>query len=332
MDWTDLTITIPVSQADAAAAIAEMATSRGLYIEDYSTLEDDLKLFGPVEIIDDELLSKDRDTAKIHVYVSPEENPAEYRLFLEEKLGAAGVSFTIGQDEIKEEDWANNWKQFFKPMNVGRRLRLIPTWELDEDGRSPEGIKAKAEGRKRLVIDPGMAFGSGQHETTRLCLTLLEEYVREGIRMLDVGCGSGILAIAGLLLGAESAVGVDIDPLSVKIAGENAVINGVRERLTLAEGDLASKVSGRFSLITANIVADVIIRLLPDAAGLLEDGGAIIVSGIIDTRLADVETCAAGCGLSFSKILTERGWCAGVLTKKQEAGRPLPGTSGEADI
>ena len=317
MDWTDLTVNIPASQVDTAASVAEMATSRGLYIEDYSTLEDDLKLFGPVEIIDEELLARDRDTARIHVYVSPEENPSEYRLFLEEKLTAAGVEFTIDSDEVSEEDWANNWKQFFKPVNIGRRIRLIPSWELDADSSSPEGQAALAEGRRRLVIDPGMAFGSGQHETTRLCLTLLEDYARQGVKMLDVGCGSGILAIAGLLLGADSAVGVDIDPLSVKIAGENAAINGITDRLRLIEGDLASKVSGKFALITANIVADVIIRLLPDAAMLLEDGGAIIVSGIIDGRLPDVEACAAECGLSFARVLTDRGWCAGVLTGRQ---------------
>ena len=316
MDWTDLVINVPAPQVDAAAAVAEMATSRGLYIEDYSTLEEDLKLFGPVEIVDEELLSKDRSSAGIHVYVSPEENPAEYRLFLEEKLAAAGISFTISSGEVREEDWANNWKQFFKPVNIGRRLRLVPTWELPADRCSTEGTKAAAEGRRELVIDPGMAFGSGQHETTRLCLTLLEERVRPGVKMLDVGCGSGILAIAGLLLGAESATGVDIDPLSVKIAGENAEINGVCGRLTLIEGDLASKVAGRFSLITANIVADVIIRLLPDAARLLEDGGVMIVSGIIEARLADVEAKAAECGLSFSEVLTDRGWCAGVLAKK----------------
>ena len=284
MDWTDLVIKVDVAELDAAEAIAGMIVSRGLYIEDYSTLEDDLKLFGPVEIIDDELLAKDRSTAKIHVYVSPEENPREFRTFLEEKLAEANIKYTLEAGSVSEEDWANNWKKFFKSL-----LRLIPSWELENDRKSAEGKKALKDGRKEIVIDPGMAFGSGQHETTRLCLTLLEKYVTDGTSLLDVGTGSGILGIAGLLLGAKTATGVDIDALSVKIAGENAALNGVEKDFELIHGDLAARVRGRFSVITANIVADIIIRLLPDTERLLEDGGVIIVSGIIKSALTEPE-------------------------------------------
>lgn len=319
MDWTDLVIKVDVAELDAAEAIAGMIVSRGLYIEDYSTLEDDLKLFGPVEIIDDELLAKDRSTAKIHVYVSPEENPREFRTFLEEKLAEANIKYTLEAGSVSEEDWANNWKKFFKPLNIGEKLRLIPSWELENDRKSAEGKKALKDGRKEIVIDPGMAFGSGQHETTRLCLMLLEKYVTDGTSLLDVGTGSGILGIAGLLLGAKTATGVDIDALSVKIAGENAALNGVEKDFELIHGDLAARVRGRFSVITANIVADIIIRLLPDTERLLEDGGVIIVSGIIDTRLPDVEKECARLGLVFRELLTDKGWCAAVLAKN-----PLP--------
>ncbi len=315
MDWTDLVIKVDVAELDAAEAIAGMIVSRGLYIEDYSTLEDDLKLFGPVEIIDDELLAKDRSTAKIHVYVSPEENPREFRTFLEEKLAEANIKYTLEAGSVSEEDWANNWKKFFKPLHLRKKLRLIPSWELENDRKSAEGKKALKDGRKEIVIDPGMAFGSGQHETTRLCLTLLEKYVTDGTSLLDVGTGSGILGIAGLLLGAKTATGVDIDALSVKIAGENAALNGVENDFELIHGDLAARVRGRFSVITANIVADIIIRLLPDTERLLEDGGVIIVSGIIDTRLPDVEKECARLGLVFRELLTDKGWCAAVLEK-----------------
>ena len=315
MDWTDIIINIASKDVDEAAAIAQMTESRGLYIEDYSTFDEDIKLFGPVEVIDEELLAKDRTKAKIHVYVSPEENPAEFSLFLEEKLTHAGIIYSLESSEVREEDWANNWKKFFKPMNIGRKLRLIPTWEEARDSLSEEGRHAALEGRKNVIIDPGMAFGSGQHETTRLCMTLLEKYANNDTDLLDVGTGSGILGISGLLLGAKKAVGVDIDALSVKVAGENAALNGVKDRFELFEGDLAEKVKGRFSLITANIVADIIIRLLPDTERLLKEDGVIIVSGIIDTRLDDVKAACAENGLEISELLTERGWCAAALRR-----------------
>ncbi len=293
-----------------------MCISRGLYIEDYSNLEEDLELFGPVEVIDEELLNKDRNIAKIHVYVSPEENPSEYAQFISERLKAEGIPFEFESDQVKEEDWANNWKKYFKPVNIGKMLRLVPTWEEADDKVSPEGIEADLEGRKRLVIDPGMAFGSGQHETTRLCMELLEDYVDKRTEMLDVGTGSGILGIAGLLLGAGNVTGVDIDALSVKIAGENAKLNGVGDRFKLICGDLAEDVQGRFSVICANIVADIIIRLLPDTGRLLAPSGVIIVSGIIDVRLQDVLFECERCGLEMTRVLREKGWCAAVLRRK----------------
>lgn len=311
MDWTDIIITINSKDVDTVSSIAQMTVSRGLYIEDYSTFDDDIKLFGPVEVIDEELLSKDRTVAKVHIYVSPEENPAEYLAFVKEKIAAEGISFEIDTAGVCEEDWANNWKQYFKPMNIGKKLRLVPSWEADNDPDFPD--------RKKIIIDPGMAFGSGQHETTRLCMELLEGHVTPETEMLDVGTGSGILGIGALVLGAKSAVGVDIDALSVKIAGENAELNGVREKFELIEGDLAQKVHGKFSLITANIVADIIIRLLPDSERLLADDGIIILSGIIDTRLDDVTAAIAANNLEIVTLHTERGWCAIACRHKEIA-------------
>ncbi len=316
MDWTDLIIKVSPADVPSAEAIAGMCVSRGLYIEDYSTLEEDLELFGPVEVIDEELLKKDRTSAMIHVYVSPEENPAEYVAFISARLKAEGIPFEFMSDEVREEDWANNWKQFFKPKNIGGKLRLVPTWEETADKKSEEGMAADREGRRRLLIDPGMAFGSGQHETTKLCMTLLEDYVDGKTDMLDIGTGSGILGIAALLLGARSVTGVDIDALSVKVAGENAELNGVRGKFELIHGDLATDVKGVFSVICANIVADIIIRLLPDTGRLLAPGGVIIVSGIIDVRLPDVEEECARCGLVIKRLVTEKGWCAAVLERK----------------
>ncbi len=254
MNWTDITIIIDSKDIDNVTAIAHMVVPGGLYIEDYSTMDDDLKLFGPIEIIDNELLNKERNVAKVHMYISPDENPNEAISFLTERLMPLGIKYKMESAGVNEEDWANNWKKYFKPTCIGKKLIIIPSWEQSY----PEND------RIRVIIDPGMAFGSGQHETTRLCMELIEKYIEKDDKMLDVGTGSGILGITGLLLGANSVMGVDIDPLAVRTSKENALINGVSDRFNSLCGDLANNITGEFDIISANIVADVIISLLPD--------------------------------------------------------------------
>ena len=204
-----------------------------------------------------------------------------------------------------EEDWINNWKKYFKPIPVGEKLLIRPLWEDEYD----------AQGRTVLHLEPGLAFGTGTHETTRLCLELLERYVTPGIDFLDMGCGSGILSVAALLLGAKSAVGVDIDPLAVKTAVENAATNRVAERFSGICGNLAEKVTGKFQVVAANIVADIVIELSKDAPRFLTKDSTYIVSGIIDTREEDVLAAIAP---TFQVIerREERGWVAMALKLK----------------
>ncbi len=215
-NWTELKIKVPAPQADLAGAIANMVVPYGIYMEDYSHLEEEAWEIAHIDLIDEELLQKDREHAMIHIYISPEENPAEAVAFLKERFQAEQIPFELDIDSCVEEDWINNWKQYFKPIPVGEKLLIRPTWEEVKD----------SGGRIVLDLDPGLAFGTGTHETTRLCMELLERYVTPGIDLLDVGCGSGILSVAALLLGAKSAVGVDIDPLAVKTAVENAATMG----------------------------------------------------------------------------------------------------------
>ena len=215
-DWTELCLEIAVEDTDRAAAIANMAVPYGIYIEDYSDLEQGARDIAHIDLIDEELLARDRTRALIHLYISPEDNPAEAAAYLRERLTAEGIRHELKDRQVKEDDWANGWKQYFKPLPVGKRLLIRPTWEEAGD----------PGGRQVLSIDPGMAFGTGGHETTRLVLETLEELVFPGAELLDVGCGSGILSIAALLLGASRTVGVDIDPLAVKTAEENGRING----------------------------------------------------------------------------------------------------------
>ena len=278
MDWTEVTVAVNAADIDKAGDIAQMVVPYGIYIEDYSNLEQEAREIAHIDLIDEELLKKDRSKAFVHVYISPEENPAEAIAFLSERYNAEGIAHEISTASCAEEDWINNWKKYFKPIPVGEKLLIRPIWEQEYD----------PQGRAVLNLEPGIAFGTGTHETTRLCLELLEKYVRPGCRLLDVGCGSGILSVAGLLLGAQSAVGVDIDELAVKTAVQNAELNGVADRFTGICGNLTDKVSGTFDVVAANIVADIIIELTASIEQFMCPDTVYLMSGIIDTREQDV--------------------------------------------
>lgn len=309
MEWTEIKVTVPQEYTDTAAAIANMTVPYGIYIEDYSDLEQEAEKIAHINLIDGELIAKDRTVSVIHIYISECDNAAEALEFLKERLTAAGIEYKAGSDGVNDSDWNENWKKYFHATEIGKRLTIVPSWE-EYDNR---------ENRVLLHIDPGAAFGTGTHATTSLCLELLQDYIKDGSAMLDIGCGSGILAIASVLLGAEYAVGVDIDAQSVKTARENAAINGVSDRTEFIVGDLAEKVSGRFPVVCANIVADVVIRLLDGAEKYIADGGVLIVSGIIDIRENDVLEAAKKHGYEISQKRYRDNWCAFALRRKTDA-------------
>ncbi len=278
MDWTEIIVTVSSRDIESAAAIAQVLVP-GVYIEDYTNLEQEAYEVAGIDLIDEELLKKDRTKCLIHLYLSPEENPTEATAFLTERLTAEKIGFELSTAVCRNEDWENNWKKYFKPIEVGERLLIQPIWEE----------KAAAGDRAVLNIEPGLAFGSGTHETTRLCLEALEPYIRPGVEMLDVGCGSGILSVASLLLGADRAVGVDIDALAVKTARENGKLNGFTQpQYEVFQGSLTEKVSGQFDVIAANIVADIIILFSSQVGPFLKQDGVFIASGIIAPREAEV--------------------------------------------
>ena len=299
MDWTEVTITVNAKDVDKAGDIANMVVPYGIYIEDYSNLEEEAWEIAHIDLIDEDLLQKDRSKALVHIYISPEESPAEAVAFLRERYTAEGIESEICLDSCVEEDWINNWKQYFKPIPVGQKLLIRPTWEEVKD----------SGGRTVLDLDPGLAFGTGTHETTRLCMELLEQYVRPGMNVLDVGCGSGILSVAALLLGADKAVGVDIDELAVKTAVENAEINHVEDRFTGICGNLTDHVTGTYDIVVANIVADVIIMLTKDVEQFMKPDTVYLMSGIIDTREQDVLT-AVEQHFTIIDRKEEKGWVA----------------------
>lgn len=299
MDWTEIRITVSADDVDRAGDIASMVVPYGIYIEDYRTLEQEAWEIARIDLIDEDLLAKDRTKGIVHVYVSPEENPAEAVSFLRERYDAEGIANEIDENVCKNADWENNWKKYFKPMPVGARLLIRPIWE-DE---------FEAGDRAVLHLEPGLAFGSGTHDTTRLCLETLEKYANNGKTVLDIGCGSGILSVACLLLGADSAVGVDIDALAVKTARENGKTNGFDEpEFTVLQGSTTDKVTGKFDIIAANIVADIIINICKDVKNYMNPDAVFITSGIIEPREDDVLAAFAANGLEVIARHESGGW------------------------
>ena len=299
MDWTEIKITVNADDVDRAGDIAHMAVPYGIYIEDYRTLEEEAWQIARIDLIDEDLLAKDRTKGIVHIYISPEENPAEAVSFLSERLTAEGIAHELDEAVCKNADWENNWKKYFKPMPVGKRLLIRPIWEQEFD----------AGDRAVIHLEPGLAFGSGTHDTTRLCLESIENYAEKGKTMLDIGCGSGILSVAGLLLGADSAVGVDIDALAVKTAKENGETNGFSEpQFTVLQGSMTDKVSGKFDIIAANIVADIIVMLCENVKNYMNPDAVFITSGIIVPREDDVVAAFEKNGLEIIARHESGGW------------------------
>lgn len=304
--WTEISVTVATADIDFAGAIVNMVVPYGIYIEDYSALEQETMEIAHIDLIEQELLDKDREHGIIHVYVNPDENPMESVAFIRERMDEAGIRYEIKISDCKVEDWQNNWKQYFRPTPVGNKLLIRPLWVDDYDPGD----------RKVLSIEPGLAFGTGSHPTTRLCLQSMEDYVDSDTTLLDIGCGSGILSIAALLLGARSALGVDIDELAVKTAVINAEENGfTAPRFRAVVGDLSDKVSGKFNLVVANIVADVVMEFNTRVGEFLTDDGVYITGGIIENREPEVLASFAANGFEVIRRSQDNGWLVFVLKK-----------------
>ena len=302
--WTQIRVRCNVEDLERVAAIMGMV-SPGLQIEDYSDVEDALNtVYG--ELIDEALLNADRTRGAVSVYLQDVAEIADARSFLRERFASAQIPALelelVGIDEV---DWANEWKKFYHPISISDRVTIVPRWE--EYVSRPDEVTVR--------MDSGMAFGSGSHETTRLCASKLDQYIRPGVHVLDVGTGSGILAILAAKLGASHVDGYDIDPVAVRVAQENVVENGVSEQVTLDVSDLLSAVRGTYDMICANIVADIVVRMAPDVAAFLKQGGVLIASGIIESREAEVRAALEQGGLSVIEVDHEKDWTVLVCTK-----------------
>lgn len=299
MEYTEVKIYVRTEDTERASGIAVMAVPYGIYVEDYSDLEESAWEIAHIDLIDDELLHKNREESVVHIYIDENDNPSEAVSFVSEQLKSEGIEYRIETAGCSEEDWSDKWKAYFKPTPIGERLFIRPVWIDDFD----------AGNRAVLNIEPGAAFGTGTHDTTRLCLETLDKTVKKGDTVLDIGCGSGILAISSMLLGASEAFGVDIDELAVKTAKENGEMNGFSEpELKFVCGDLADKVTKQYDVVVANIVADVIILFSTAVRAFMKPGAKFIASGIIDSRADEVVSALANAGLKLKDRIEQGGW------------------------
>lgn len=266
------------------------------------------------DYVDDALLQEKQGKCRIKFYLEDSEagmaQVAGVRLAMEslkkEQPDTDLGPMILTMAHVEDSDWENNWKQYYQPIAVGERLMIVPEW-----------LSAETDGRIPLILDPGLAFGTGSHATTRMCLEQLDRRVHGGERVLDLGCGSGILSIAALRLGAKEAFACDIDEKAADVAYENAALNGIgKETYTVLAGDiltdqkLRAAIGGGYDIVVANIVADVIIALSAAVPALLAPKGVFLCSGIIDSRAEEVAGKLKDAGLRILETNTEDGWYA----------------------
>ncbi|MBR2381054.1 MAG: 50S ribosomal protein L11 methyltransferase [Clostridia bacterium] len=302
-DWTQIKVTVKLPHLDTAMAVMSVLDNN-LMVEDYSDI--DLKTcYG--DLIDESILNADKSVASVSLFLPADQNYNMAISFICERLEAEGVEPKIEIVGVNEEDWANSWKKYYTTLHIGKRTVIVPMWEEYE---------AK-DGEIVVKMDPGMAFGTGSHETTRLVIELLEKYTKKGARMLDVGTGSGILAICASKLGAGECRAYDIDPIAVKVANENIAESG-QTNITCEVSDLLKQVDlegGKYDLICANIVADIIIRMTPDIGRFMKDDTVLLCSGIIKERADDVTKKLNEYALKVIERIDDNGWCALAVMK-----------------
>ncbi len=302
-DWVQIKVTVKLEQLDSLTAVMSMVNNN-LMIEDFSDI--DLKTcYG--DLIDESILNADKTIASVSVFVPSDRSYTDDLSFIKTQMQSVGIDGKVEVIGVREEDWANSWKDYYKPIKIGEKIVIVPAWEK----------YAANDGEIIVRMDPGMAFGTGTHETTRLVILLLEKYTKAGMRVLDVGTGSGILAICASKLGAKECKAYDIDPMAVRVARENIKDSGLTN-VTCDTSDLLRQVDlegGKYDLICANIVADIIIRMNPDVGRYLKDDGVILASGIITERADDVIASFEANGFRIVEKVVDNGWCALAVKK-----------------
>lgn len=309
--WIEVSIKTTHETAELTAEIMRAAGANNGVVIDDPVLINTLRNSGTWELCD---IPEQDNTEMVTVTAYyPEDAELQPRLVqieaemadLEARIGKCRFGNTRFRT-VSEQDWANEWKQYFHVTHIGTTLVIKPTWE-----------EYTAEAGEHIIeIDPGMAFGTGTHHTTCMCMERLEKVLRPGMEVFDVGTGSGILAIAAAKLGAKAVKAVDIDATAVRVAVENIAGNQLTEKISVQQGDLLHGTEGQADIIIANIIADIIIMLLPDIPGKLKAGGTFLASGIIEERQNDVAAAAAKVGLQVEAVDTKGGWVVMQMSKE----------------
>jgi len=300
--WMEVSLTVDGEQAEAVAETIGRFTSQGVVVEQ------------AVGFVDEEDEGTPTGPVRVYGYIVVDEHLEETRQRLDEALWHLGQILPLPEATyrpIQDQDWMEAWKKHYHPIPIGEKLIVVPAW-----------IEPTVPDRVAVRIDPSMAFGTGTHPTTQLCLAMVERVVRPGQPVIDVGCGSGILSIAALKLGASHALAVDIDNASVKATRENAEANGVLAGVETGRGSVTEIREGHFSIgkapvVLANILAPVIIRLFDDGlADLVEPGGQLVLSGILDEQAGRVREAAEAHGMRYTDTLQMNDWVALLFTKE----------------
>ncbi|MCI8589385.1 MAG: 50S ribosomal protein L11 methyltransferase [Clostridiales bacterium] len=295
MKYTEIKVKCNVADLEQVSGIMSMIDSF-LKIEDYSDF--DSSAVGYDGLADESLLQADRTHAFVSLYVPETEDAQASVDFLKQQFAAVGTKVELYESETENQDWENEWKKYYEPVFCGEHVVIVPSWQ--EYAAQKDEVIVK--------IDPGLAFGTGTHESTRLCLGLLEQYVQKGDSVFDVGTGSGILAVAAKKLGAGIVRGLDIDPVAVRSAKENAELNGTE--IEFDTGSIEQSPPQTYRIIVANIVADVILALYPAVYTRLASQGVFIASGIIREREKEVIDILLQNGFSLIESQHEGEWCA----------------------
>ncbi|MDO5521088.1 MAG: 50S ribosomal protein L11 methyltransferase [bacterium] len=311
MKWTKYTLKTTTEAIDLISYMLDELGVDGIEIEDKQPLTAEEKAQMFVDILPDPEF--DDHIATIRFYRDPEEDGTELienvKAGLEElkQFVDIGEAMTIEKDETEDIDWINNWKEFWKPFRADDHIMIKPTWETLEDAKEDDLV---------VEIDPGIAFGTGTHETTKLCIRAVREYVNNSTRLLDVGCGSGILSIIGLLLGAKEAFAIDIDPAAVTATLENAGFNNIdMNKYKVIAGNIIEDEAIQqevgiecYDVVVANILADVIIPLSAEVGKHLIPGGIFITSGIIDMKKEEVKEALIKNGFEMVEERSMKDW------------------------
>ena len=313
MDWLEITIHTTTAGADIVSEKLMNEGATGTMVEDRADIPDPNKPNGIWEIIDPKLIDSMPEDVLVHAWFTPDESLADHLQALKQQMAEMKTmlpDFDLGSLDletvnVRDQDWNEVWKRFYKPFRAGRRLVVKPTWESYE--RQPQDLV--------IEIDPGMAFGSGTHETTGMCMDLLEENLKPGDRVMDVGTGSGILAIGAAMLGAENVLAVDIDPTAVKVAKENIEHNHLQDKITAVTGNLLEGIDGTCELCVANIIADIICIFAEPLNAHIVPGGLFIASGIIKEREQDVLNALKVANYEVLEIRRKGEWVA-VLSRR----------------